>query len=139
MLDDMHKQKVDMADGVFVVNPGGYIGSSTWSEIRYAYMMEKKIDALEPIPVEDISGRTKAAIEKAKKLAEQSIDALRHEGMYADMTRYPLFRYKGVDIFELWVNEAANQTEFSDHSNSAQILEDTFSYYGKKNVADYIE
>ena len=29
MLDDMHKSKIDMADGIYVVNPGGYIGDST--------------------------------------------------------------------------------------------------------------
>ena len=36
MLDDMHKRKIDMADEIFVVNVGGYIGSSTRSEIEYA-------------------------------------------------------------------------------------------------------
>ena len=36
MLDDMHKRKIDMADEIFVVNVGGYIGESTRSEIDYA-------------------------------------------------------------------------------------------------------
>ena len=36
MLDDMHKRKIDMADEVFVINVGGYIGTSTKSEIEYA-------------------------------------------------------------------------------------------------------
>lgn len=36
MLDDMHKQKIDMADTVFVINRDGYIGESTRSEIEYA-------------------------------------------------------------------------------------------------------
>ena len=36
MLDDMHKRKIDMADEIFVINVGGYIGSSTASEIEYA-------------------------------------------------------------------------------------------------------
>lgn len=36
MLDDMHKRKIDMADEIFVINVGGYIGSSTKSEIEYA-------------------------------------------------------------------------------------------------------
>lgn len=36
MLDDMHKRKIDMADEIFVVNVGGYIGNSTKSEIDYA-------------------------------------------------------------------------------------------------------
>lgn len=36
MLDDMHKRKIDMADEIFVINVGGYIGRSTQSEIIYA-------------------------------------------------------------------------------------------------------
>ena len=36
MLDDMHKRKIDMADAIFVINVGGYIGASTRSEIAYA-------------------------------------------------------------------------------------------------------
>lgn len=36
MLDDMHKRKIDMADYIYVINVGGYIGDSTRSEIEYA-------------------------------------------------------------------------------------------------------
>lgn len=36
MLDDMHKRKIDMADAIYVINVGGYIGESTKSEILYA-------------------------------------------------------------------------------------------------------
>lgn len=36
MLDDMHRRKIDMADEIFVINVGGYIGRSTISEIEYA-------------------------------------------------------------------------------------------------------
>ncbi|MFD2332803.1 hypothetical protein ACFSR7_26395 [Cohnella sp. GCM10020058] len=36
LLDHIHLQKIDMADEIFVVNPGGYIGESTRSEIEYA-------------------------------------------------------------------------------------------------------
>lgn len=42
-LDAIHKQKIDMADAIFVVNVGGYIGESTWSEIEYAKKQGKKI------------------------------------------------------------------------------------------------
>ena len=48
MLDDMHKRKIDMADGIYVINPGGYIGSSTRSEIEYAARNGKEILYLEP-------------------------------------------------------------------------------------------
>jgi hypothetical protein len=49
MLDDMHKRKIDMSDGIFVINVGGYIGSSTRSEIEYAMAAGKKIEYLEPV------------------------------------------------------------------------------------------
>lgn len=49
MLDDMHKRKIDMADEVFVINKGGYIGSSTRSEIEYAQIHGKAVVYLEPI------------------------------------------------------------------------------------------
>lgn len=47
MLDDMHKRKIDMADEIFVVNVGGYIGESTKSEIEYAKIHGKKVNYLE--------------------------------------------------------------------------------------------
>lgn len=49
MLDDMHKRKIDMADGIYVINVGGYIGSSTKSEINYAREHGKTIEYLEPL------------------------------------------------------------------------------------------
>ena len=50
MLDDMHKRKIDMADEIFIINVGGYIGSSTRSEIEYAKENGKPIIYLEPDP-----------------------------------------------------------------------------------------
>ena len=47
MLDDMHKRKIDMADEIFVINVGGYIGSSTRSEIEYARRAGKTVRYLE--------------------------------------------------------------------------------------------
>lgn len=49
MLDDMHKRKVDMADSIYVINVGGYIGESTKSEIEYAREHGKKIIYFEPV------------------------------------------------------------------------------------------
>ena len=49
MLDDMHKRKIDMADSIYVINVGGYIGESTKSEIKYAKEHGKRIDYLEPV------------------------------------------------------------------------------------------
>lgn len=47
MLDDMHKRKIDMADEIFVINVGGYIGQSTQSEIEYAKATGKAVRYLE--------------------------------------------------------------------------------------------
>lgn len=49
MLDDMHKRKIDMADEIFVINVGGYIGDSTRSEIEYAIKNGKKVNYLEKV------------------------------------------------------------------------------------------
>lgn len=49
MLDDMHKRKIDMADEIFVINVGGYIGESTRSEIKYAKEHGKKVRYLEEV------------------------------------------------------------------------------------------
>lgn len=37
------ERKIDLADSVFVVNPGGYIGASTAGEIAYAKMYDKPV------------------------------------------------------------------------------------------------
>lgn len=47
MLDDMHKRKIDMANEIYVINVGGYIGDSTRSEIEYAKTMGKPVHYLE--------------------------------------------------------------------------------------------
>ena len=49
MLDEMHKQKIDMSDEIYVINFGGYIGESTKSEIEYAKTKDKKISYIEDI------------------------------------------------------------------------------------------
>lgn len=49
MLDDMHKRKIDMADEILVINVGGYIGSSTRSEIEYAHATGKAVRFLETL------------------------------------------------------------------------------------------
>jgi Nucleotidyltransferase domain len=46
-LDELHKRKIDLADYVLVVNSGGYIGTSTRSEIAYATAHGKPVRYLE--------------------------------------------------------------------------------------------
>lgn len=51
MLDKMHKERIKLADAIFVVNVGGYIGNSTAKEIAYAKEFGKEILYLEEIGV----------------------------------------------------------------------------------------
>ena len=49
MLDDMHKRKIDMADEIYAINVGRYIGFSTRSEIEYAESTGKPVRYLEEV------------------------------------------------------------------------------------------
>lgn len=43
VLDALHLSKIDLADRVLVVNPGGYVGESTRREIAYAEAAGKSV------------------------------------------------------------------------------------------------
>jgi len=47
-LDELHKRKIDLADYVLILNPGGYIGESTRSEIEYAEKIGRPVKYLVP-------------------------------------------------------------------------------------------
>ena len=47
MLDRQHLAKIDLADEIFVINVGGYIGDSTRREIAYAEFKGKSVAYLE--------------------------------------------------------------------------------------------
>lgn len=47
-LDELHKRKIDLADEVFILNVGGYVGMSTVGELIYAMQRGKVIRWLEP-------------------------------------------------------------------------------------------
>ena len=47
MLDELHLRKIDLADEVFILNVGGYIGEGTSKEIAYARSIGKEINYLE--------------------------------------------------------------------------------------------
>jgi hypothetical protein len=42
-LDQLHFRKIDLSDAIYVINPGGYIGSSTQREIAYAKNTGKEV------------------------------------------------------------------------------------------------
>lgn len=49
MLDMLHLRKIDLADRVLVVNPGGYIAESTAREIAYARTNDKPVSFTDPV------------------------------------------------------------------------------------------
>lgn len=62
-LDNLHKEKINMSDAIFVINKDGYIGESTYGEIDWANRMKKQIFFLvepevpadkEEAPVEEV-------------------------------------------------------------------------------------
>ena len=48
-LDALHLRKIDLADRVLVVNPGGYVGESTSREIAYARAAGKPVAFTDPV------------------------------------------------------------------------------------------
>jgi len=48
-VDALHLRKIDLADRVLVVNPGGYIGESTSREIAYAHATGKPVSYTDPV------------------------------------------------------------------------------------------
>ena len=73
MLDDMHKRKIDMADAIYVINVGGYVGSSTRSEIEYARSTGKEVLFLEddgsPLEENELLKRVREMEARYDKLA----------------------------------------------------------------------
>lgn len=47
ILDELHLRKIDLADEVYIVNIGGYIGEGTSREIKYAESLGKPVKFLE--------------------------------------------------------------------------------------------
>ena len=54
MLDDMHLRKIDLADEIFVINPGGYVGESIRNEINYAVETGKTVNYLDQSDIIDL-------------------------------------------------------------------------------------
>ena len=49
ILADLHYNKIEISDAIYVINVNGYIGSSTSKEIEYAKKLGKEVMYLEPI------------------------------------------------------------------------------------------
>lgn len=140
MLDDMHKEKIRLAESIYVVNPGGYIGTSTWSEICYARMLQKQIDFICPIDEELIDTKLKERMQKAEQLAWQQLDSIRHSNGYYNINDYVHFTHKRKIIVDPWINVDAHYKgiPWSFHDDPEYSV-NPFEYYGHEKVAGFIE
>ena len=48
VLGELHLRKIDIADRVLVVNPGGYVGKAVTREIAYARTLSKPVTFTDP-------------------------------------------------------------------------------------------
>ena len=60
-LDNLHKEKINMSDAIFVVNVDGYIGESTYGEIDWATRMKKQIFFLVEPPKSEAESKEETA------------------------------------------------------------------------------
>ena len=83
MLDDMHKRKIDLAQAIYVINVGGYVGSSTRSEIAYARAHGKKVFFLERSDEmwEEVIGRVRGIVSADSSLVADmaNVSAILHD------------------------------------------------------------
>lgn len=146
MLDDMHKSKIDMAEGIFVINPGGYIGASTWSEICYAYMTDKHIDFIEPISESKIIQTVQIHIMNAEQYAARQYDTWSHwqsdfssKSLLNDMVTIKKGKFVTMDP---WVPQDTSVSvcdePYIGHADKKSGY-NPFKIYGKKNMARFVE
>lgn len=146
MLDDIHKSKIDMADEVFVVNPGGYVGDSTWSEICYARMLGKRIGFIYRIADDEIEAMVEKHIKQAEELAWQQYDIITHSASdmpFDVLTQNMIFiKYKNQKEYDPWVpNDGkipVNNDPYVGHGDKKKGF-DPFKIYGKDKMARFIE
>lgn len=76
-LDDLHLRKIDMAGIVYVVRPGGYIGSSTKREIAYAESRGKAVVFGEALPTDVRVTRDELAFALRQHVGDMTPDRYR--------------------------------------------------------------
>ncbi len=118
MLDDMHKRKIDMADAIYVINVGGYIGSSTRSEIEYAKAAGKEVMYLEE------PGASAALSEAEQRVALQSARMREVQRAYRQVL-------EGLEALEAQQDNIKALEEYLDTSWQADYEADERGEIGK--------
>lgn len=69
-LDRLHRRRIDLADRVLVVDPGGYVGPSTAAEIGYALRVGRRVEFTEPPVAMRLDAEPFAALAERRKWVE---------------------------------------------------------------------
>lgn len=131
MQGDICRRQIDMADSVYVVNPDGEISGSVWSELCYARMTGKPVEATVPLDERLLDEKVRRHIAMAKELAEEQ-NARRIEGE-DNPGDFVYFTYDGTAVFDPWLN-VRDQMEQGPGRGV-----DPFQYYGAQKAAAFIE
>jgi hypothetical protein len=131
-LDRLHRAKIRMADEVLVVNPGGYIGTSTGEEIAYATSLGTPVRYTEMVPTEtdttDLDPATvyAGAGELAAEFAVLKAEAARTSGGLADSRTLTLRKAAYLDRAALALTDdhASGRAEAAKVAEAVSLAED---------------
>jgi len=138
ILDSVHADKIAMSDAIYVVNPDGYVGESTWREISFAAMSGKGIYSIEEIGKDSIFERMNAEAELAERLASWQLDAVAHNALEPDEV-VASFPHKGVEVLDPWVRENQQNEPFAwVMHDDPDFKIDPAKYYGRKRFARFV-
>lgn len=146
MLDDMDKTKIDLADEIYVINPNGYIGDSTWTEICYAYMTDKSIYSMEPIDMKKVEKKVRTRKRLAELHAARQYDIWSHlasdypaDYLLNEMVTIKKGKYTTVDPW-IPVDDTVPVCDYPYIGHADQNSGyDPFKVYGKQKMARFVE
>lgn len=109
-LDQLHFRKIDLADAIFVVNVGGYIGSSTKREIEYARSRGKAVEWMFPTNDPAASGDSvyfdfRAHLQRQREFSERTFGPGRRTAGVCDHIRKELKEIEQApDDIDEWID-----------------------------------
>lgn len=138
ILDSVHADKIAMSDAIYVVNPGGYIGESTWREIAFAAMSGKGIYSMEEIGEDSIFERMNDEAKTAERLASWQLDAVAHNALGPSEVAAS-FPHQGVEVLDPWIRETQQGEPFAwEMHGDPGFKIDPAEHYGRKKFARFV-
>lgn len=137
MLDDMHKRKIDMADGIYVLNVGGYIGESTRSEIEYAIAAGKDVEYLEPDKLPPASADGERGTMTNRKTVPISVIVRAIEETFDGWEQYYNTVTGKVEAIPERYNDVIDWSEYEELSEKIDESEDYIRLPSQRELHEY--